>query len=116
MSMTRMIQRLTSTDRTNIGNAKIEGLQKDLNMTDNQYNNSLTIFFVSYSVFEPLTQVLLKRFRPSIFLPVTMILWGICMTCMGLVHNYGGLLTARWFLGMTEAGLFPGVNYLLSCW
>ena len=80
-------------------------------MTSNQYNNTLTIFFVSYSVFEPLTQILLKKFRPSVFLPVTMILWGICMTTMGLVHNYGGLLTARWFLGITEAGLFPGTLY-----
>ena len=25
-------------------------------------------------------------------------------------------MAARWFLGMTEAGLFPGVNYYLSCW
>ena len=83
-------------------------------MTSSQYNNTLTIFFVSYSCFEPLTQILLKRFRPSVFLPVTMILWGICMTTMGLVHNYGGLLTARWFLGLAEAGLFPGVNYYLS--
>jgi len=38
------------------------------------------------------------------------------MTTMGLVHDYGGLLTARWFLGLAEAGLFPGVNYYLSCW
>lgn len=81
-------------DRTNIGNAKVDGLQKDLGMTDSQYNNSLTVFFVSYSVFEPLTNVLLKKLRPSIFLPLIMILWGICMTCMGLVHNYGGLVTA----------------------
>ncbi|KAJ9602428.1 hypothetical protein H2200_012970 [Cladophialophora chaetospira] len=103
-------------DRTNIGNAKISGLQEDLNLTNNQYNDTLTIFFISYSLFEPLTQILLKRFRPSIFLPVTMILWGICMTTMGLVHNFGGLMTARWFLGITEAGLFPGVNYYLSCW
>jgi hypothetical protein len=88
-------------DRTNIGNAKIEGLQEDLNMSNQEYNNvrnhlqidyidsddelqTLTIFFVSYSCFEPLTQILLKRFRPSIFLPVTMILWGICMTTMGM--------------------------------
>jgi MFS family permease len=35
---------------------------------------------------------------------------------MGLVHNYGGLVTARFFLGIAEAGLFPGVNYYLSCW
>lgn len=45
-----------------------------------------------------------------------MILWGIVMTLMGLVHNYQGLLAARWFLGITEAGLFPGVAYYLSCW
>ncbi|RVX72247.1 hypothetical protein B0A52_04451 [Exophiala mesophila] len=103
-------------DRTNIGNAKIDGLQEDLNMTNNEYNDTLTIFFISYSLFEPLTQILLKRFRPSIFLPVIMILWGIVMTTMGLVHNFSGLMAARWFLGLAEAGLFPGVNYYLSCW
>jgi MFS family permease len=35
---------------------------------------------------------------------------------MGFVKNYQGLMTARWFLGMCEAGLYPGVNYFLSCW
>ena len=35
---------------------------------------------------------------------------------MGFVHNWSGLMAARWFLGVTEAGLFPGVNYYLSCW
>ena len=91
-------------DRTNIGNAKIDGLQEDLHMTSNQYNNTLTIFFISYSVFEPITQILLKRFRPSIFIPTIMTLWGICTACMGLTHNYGGLLATRWFVGLTEAG------------
>ncbi|PGH10666.1 hypothetical protein AJ79_05380 [Helicocarpus griseus UAMH5409] len=103
-------------DRTNIGNAKIVGLQEDLNMTNGQYNASLTIFFVSYAVLEPLTNILLKKLRPSIFIPIIMFLWGVCMTCMGLVHNYSGLMAARWFLGVAEAGLFPGVGYFLSCW
>lgn len=44
------------------------------------------------------------------------ILWGACMTSMGFVTNYAGLMAARWFLGLTEAGLFPGINYYLSCW
>ena len=35
---------------------------------------------------------------------------------MGLVHNFSGLMAVRWFLGLTEAGLFPGVGYFLSCW
>lgn len=38
------------------------------------------------------------------------------MLGMGFVHNWSGLMAARWFLGLAEAGLFPGVNYYLSCW
>lgn len=38
------------------------------------------------------------------------------MTCMGVVKNYSGLMAVRWFLGLSEAGLFPGVSYFLSCW
>jgi MFS family permease len=38
------------------------------------------------------------------------------MLGMGFVHNWSGLMAARWFLGLTAAGLFPGVNYSLSCW
>ena len=59
-------------DRANIGNAKIAGLTHDLNLSTSQFNATLTIFFVSYSVFEPLTNVLLKRLRPSVFIPLIM--------------------------------------------
>jgi MFS family permease len=45
-----------------------------------------------------------------------MTLWGIVMTTMGLCTNASGLMAARFFLGLAEAGLFPGVNYYLSCW
>jgi len=38
------------------------------------------------------------------------------MVGMGFVTNWDGLMAARWFLGVMEAGLFPGVNYYLSCW
>lgn len=44
------------------------------------------------------------------------ILWGFCMFGMGFIKNWSGLMAARWFLGLTEAGLFPGINYYLSCW
>lgn len=38
------------------------------------------------------------------------------MLGMGFVKNWSGLMAARWFLGVAEAGLFPGINYYLSCW
>ncbi|KAF7885429.1 uncharacterized protein EAF02_003938 [Botrytis sinoallii] len=99
-------------DRSNIGNAKIDGLQKDLNnMSTGDYNAALSIFFVAYALFEPVTNVMLKRFRPSIFVPIIIIAWGLCMTFMGFVTNWSGLMAARFFLGLAEAGLFPGISY-----
>lgn len=42
--------------------------------------------------------------------------WGVVMVAMGFVQNFGGLLATRIFLGITEAGLFPGVSYFLTQW
>lgn len=38
-----------------------------------------------------------------------MVAWGVVMTLMGLVKDFHGLLIARIFLGVAEAGLFPGI-------
>ena len=37
---------LSFLDRTNIGNARLAGMETDLSMAGHDYNNSLTIFFV----------------------------------------------------------------------
>ena len=109
---------LSFLDRTNIGNARLAGLEDDLGMDEEgkDYNMALTIFFIGYAVAEPITNALLKRLTPRIFFTGIIFIWGMIMTLMGLVENRAGLLAARWFLGIAEAGLFPGVNYYLSCW
>lgn len=35
-----------------IGNAKISGMEVDLNLTSNQYSIALAVFFVGYVLFE----------------------------------------------------------------
>lgn len=102
--MLALLYLLSFLDRGNIGNAKIEGLTEDLGMTGAQYNWCLTVFFFTYAAFEVPSNLLLKKLRPSIWLPTIMVAWGIVMTLMGIVQNYEGLLTARIFLGVTEAG------------
>ncbi|VBB78581.1 Putative Permease of the major facilitator superfamily [Podospora comata] len=114
--MLALLYLLSFLDRGNIGNAKIEGLQEDLGLTDDQYNWCLTAFFFTYAAFEVPSNLMLKKIRPSIWLPAIMVAWGVVMTLMGIVHNFTGLLTARIFLGVTEAGLFPGVAYYLTNW
>ena len=96
---------LSFLDRSAIGNARLYGLEKDLKLTGDQYNIALMIFFFPYALFEVPSNVLLKRLRPSIWFPIITILVGICMMSQGLVHSYPGLLLARFFLGVTEAGM-----------
>lgn len=48
--------------------------------------------------------------------PSIMIAWGLVMTLMCLCKSFEGLIAARVFLGLTEAGLFPGITFYLSLW
>lgn len=105
---------LSFLDRTNIGNAKIEGLPEDLGLVGNQFNMALLIFFVFYAVLEVPSNIILHRVKPNIYIPTTMVLWSIVMTLMGTVKNYDQLLATRALLGIFEAPLYPGISYLLS--
>ncbi|OAL03030.1 MFS general substrate transporter [Phaeosphaeriaceae sp. SRC1lsM3a] len=107
---------LSFLDRTNIGNARVAKMEPALKMKGHDYNVALTIFFISYAGFEPLTNIAIKRWSPRVFFTAIILVWGIIMTLMGVVHNKAGLYACRFFLGIAEAGLFPGVNYYLSCW
>lgn len=107
---------LSFLDRANIGNAKIAGLAKDLHLHGLQYNVIAAVFFIPYSFAEVPSNICLKLFRPSIWIPSIMVAWGIVMTLMSLTHTYEGLIICRIFLGLTEAGLFPGITYYLSLW
>lgn len=42
---------ISQIDRANVGNAKIEGMDKDLGLVGNQYNIISTVFFVPYIIF-----------------------------------------------------------------
>ncbi|KAF5264475.1 hypothetical protein FOXYS1_4738 [Fusarium oxysporum] len=103
-------------DRANIGNAKIAGMNDELGLTGRQYNIVLTVFFIPYALLEVPSNIILKLTRPSIWLPSIMLAWGIVLTLMGIVQNFTGLTIARVFLGIPEAGFFPGATYLLTTW
>ncbi|KAJ7982974.1 MFS general substrate transporter [Mycena polygramma] len=103
-------------DRTNIGNAKIAGLTEDLHLVGLQYNICAAVFFVSYTVFEVPSNMVLKKVRPNLWLAFIMAIWGIIMMSMAFVKTYRHLVIARFFLGVAEAGLLPGATFYLSQW
>ena len=67
---------LSYLDRINIGNARIEGLERDLGMAHNDYNVALQVFFIPYILLEVPSNILLKRIRPSTWLSFLMFMWG----------------------------------------
>jgi MFS family permease len=99
-----------------VGNAKLEGLTEDVKMTGDQYLTGLTLYFIGYVLFEIPCNIILKRTTPRLWLPTITLFWGIVATLLGVVHNYAGYLVSRFFLGVTESGLFPGVVFYLSMW
>ncbi|OIW31415.1 MFS general substrate transporter [Coniochaeta ligniaria NRRL 30616] len=109
---------LSFLDRTNIGNARLDSLEKDLNLSVErlQYNDALSVFFPFYVAAEIPSNMAMKRFRPSIWIPSIMIAWAVCTTLLGVVHNYTGLMVCRAALGIAEGGLFPGITYYITMW
>ncbi|TFK86312.1 MFS general substrate transporter [Polyporus arcularius HHB13444] len=103
-------------DRSNIGNAKLQGLASQLDLNGNKYNIALTLYFVSFNVFSIPANLVIKRLRPSRWLSSIAVVWGIITTLQGLVKTYPQLVGVRICLGVFEAGLGCGVYYTLSLW
>ncbi|PGH17189.1 hypothetical protein AJ79_01327 [Helicocarpus griseus UAMH5409] len=105
---------LSFLDRINIGNARLQGLEKDLAMSGNDFNIALFIFFVPYILFEVPCNIILKKMAPSTWLSVVMVGWGLLTVFQGLTTSFAGLVVCRFFIGLFEAGFFPGCIYLIS--
>ena len=101
-------------DRSNIGNARIDGLAKDLKLTGNKFNVALTVFYVPYILIDVPSNWALKYVGAGYYLPCLLIGWGLVGTCMGAVKTYGGLIATRFFLGLCEGGLLGGMVLYLS--
>jgi MFS family permease len=107
---------LSFLDRVNIGNAKVAGLEKDVKITPAEYNWALSIFFVGYIIAEIPSNLILKKIGPPIWISGVMVTWGGVTMALAACKDAPSLLATRFFLGLAEAGLFPGAVYMISLW
>ncbi|MGH3588963.1 MAG: MFS transporter, partial [Pseudonocardia sp.] len=102
-------------DRTNIGIAQ-EGLKRDLGFGPAVYGLGVTLFFVGFILFEVPSNALLARIGARKTLVRIMASWGVVTIATMFVQDEFTFYVARFLLGVTEAGFFPGALYLLSRW
>ncbi|KAF5007386.1 hypothetical protein FDECE_6272 [Fusarium decemcellulare] len=104
-------------DRNNFANARLRGLEEDLELTDVEYQTCISILLVGYvSMQIPSNMILNKLTRPSWYLCGCVIVWGVISSLTALAYNATGAILCRFFLGCVEASFFPGSIYFLSRW
>ena len=124
-------------DRTNLASANIAGMAKELELDQGfRYvrcnlkniallrsqmlkipkSLSIIMFFVPHVICQWPSAILVQKLGPRIFLPGTVLIWGIVMLCFGFVENWGQLVALRVLVGIFEAGLLPGTILLLQMW
>ncbi|KAG0633767.1 major facilitator superfamily domain-containing protein [Tuber brumale] len=102
-------------DRWVTGNARIQGMQKDLNLAGFRFNWALTAFYIPFLLIEIPSNVLLKRIGPKIYIPALIIAFGIVSMGTAFVKSFQQLCVARAFLGLAEGGTMPGMAFFMSC-
>ncbi|OAA48796.1 Major facilitator superfamily domain, general substrate transporter [Cordyceps fumosorosea ARSEF 2679] len=100
-------------DRSNIGNARVAGMDKDLSLSSDQYQWLLTVFYIFYILAEPLT-LMYKVVSPRAWVPVLVLGWGVAATAQAATRSFAGMMVCRALLATFEAGYGPGTIYLLS--
>ncbi|KAH7337434.1 MFS general substrate transporter [Rhizoctonia solani] len=117
MSIMVIIYILNSIDRNNAAAARLRGFEGDLGLKDQEFPTILSIFYVGYILMQVPSNMFLNYIgKPSLYLPVCMILWGGISCLTGITHSFVPALLTRFFLGFVEAAFFPGALFMLSKW
>lgn len=109
-------------DSQNYANAAIinleagTGIKKELDFSPSQWAWTQSIFSYSYLIFEPSNTVLLKGMKPSRWMFVLILSWGICACSAGAAQNFQGMMCVRFAIGLAEAGFYPAVLYHMAFW
>jgi ACS family tartrate transporter-like MFS transporter len=106
---------LSLIDRVNLGFAALI-MNKDLGFTPYTYSLGVAAFFIGYIPFEVPSNLILERMGARRWIGRIAITWGIAASAMALVSGERSFLLVRFFLGLAEAGLFPGMLLYLTYW
>ena len=102
-------------DRVNLGYASLN-MTRELNFSNEIFGIGAGIFFVGYFLIEIPATVLVEVWSARKWIARIMITWGVLASLTGLVHSARELYWARFFLGLAEAGFFPGMIVYLTHW
>ncbi|MDB5455988.1 MAG: transporter, major facilitator superfamily [Caulobacter sp.] len=102
-------------DRQNVSYAKLEMVQV-LGLSESAYGLGASLFFIGYFLFEAPANLILAKVGARLWFARIMFTWGLVTIALGFTQNAAMFYALRFLLGVTEAGFFPGVLYVLTLW
>jgi len=96
-----LLYSLAVLDRSNLGSARLAGMEDDIDLSGNRYSLLGTVFYIAY-IFSQWTCMGWKQFPPHKWCAFCVFLWGFIATIQATAFNWGGLMACRFFLGVAE--------------
>jgi MFS transporter, ACS family, tartrate transporter len=106
-------------DRINVSFAGLQ-LQRTFGVDASRYYEiyglGSGLFFLGYFIFEVPSNLILHKIGARLWIARIMIVWGLVSSSMMFIQTPTGFYTMRFFLGIAEAGFFPGVILYMTYW
>jgi MFS family permease len=115
MPLLGLIYLIAYIDRQNVSFAKLQ-MASDLQMSEAAFGLGASLFFVGYFLFELPSNLLLAKVGAPLWFARIMASWGLVTVLLATARDATSFYVLRFLLGVAEAGLFPGVLYVLTVW
>ncbi len=102
-------------DRVNVGFAALT-MNRDLGFSPSVYGLGAGVFFLGYSLFQVPGNAILERVGARRWIFLILLAWGALSAANASIESPRGLYTVRIFLGLVEAGFFPGMVLYTTYW
>jgi len=102
-------------DRVNVNFAAL-AMGHDLGFGPREFGFGAGVFFLGYFLFEIPGTLIVERWSARRWMTRILISWGLVAAAMSLVKTPTQFYALRFFLGLAEAGFFPGIIVYLTHW
>ncbi|RSL94882.1 hypothetical protein CEP52_012385 [Fusarium oligoseptatum] len=103
-------------DKQALGFSAIMGLEEDLNLSGSQYSWASSIYYFGYLAFSYPASYLIVKLPLGKLIASACTMWGAVLIASAGSFNASGLLAARFFLGVAEVSIAPGLATMVSMW
>ncbi|KAJ5894472.1 hypothetical protein N7495_006163 [Penicillium taxi] len=111
-----VIYALQYLDKNSINFASVYGLKEDTHLVGQDYSWLSSIFYFGYMFAQIPAGFLIQKLPVGKVLGVTTIVWGGVLMTTPACHNFAGIASNRFILGMVEAIVSPGLVLMMGMW